>query len=54
MTVERAAQIRVRLRAIATKRRTLCVQLSALDDEREALLAELEQLDRRAYRNEAL
>lgn len=54
MTAPRVAEIRTRLRAIAAARRELCVQLSELDDERERLLAELEQLDRRAFRDEAL
>jgi hypothetical protein len=48
------AAIRARLRAIADERRELCVRTSQLDDEREQLLAELERLDRRAYREEAL
>ena len=50
----RVRQIRARLRVIGARRLTLCDRLTDLDDKRERLLAELEQVDRRAYRAEAL
>ena len=53
--VQRVTRIRVRLRVLgAARHRAHAALVSRLDDEREGLLVELERLDRRAYRAEAL
>jgi len=54
MNARRVDEIKRHLARIASRRQGLSQMLSEIDDEREQLLAELENLDRKAFREEAL